>query len=390
VLGPPAVSGTGTAKAPLAPPAGTTGGRYVLTPPKAGSSGGATRVAVSGAAMDAGGGGQRINYFPWGEERPQPNGTTTADGREKFGTYFRDAVGLDYADQRYYAPGTGRFMTPDPSGADAADSSDPTSWNMYAYVNGDPINLTDPEGLVTCGDLPVDGGGTLSNYMNARSTTGTLTRFVWAEGGTLLQNGNSQSAMFLAQAYIAQAILNRVAVANGQVAVGGADGTIYWGNGGTFNGVSTTGVSILSYGGVGTTIAQEIVLAARGVNPPEVNSRGELTDRSGLDATLSTELGDPTRNLSGRVPVTLTNGTVYYVTPECDRAISAMQATNTIMANPTALNGNGVFVTSWKQVGNSNRDPTRLYDLGHEGGTEFYGFAGFEYVQYPYPRRRPR
>src|ERR1039457_1803890 len=110
-----------------------------------------------------------MSYYPYGEEK-----TSTGDGREKFGTYTRDNVGQDYADQRYYAVGMGRFGSPDPSGADAADPSDPTSWNMYAYVNGDPINFTDPEGLVTCGDLPVDGGGSLSTYMNARNDAGRL------------------------------------------------------------------------------------------------------------------------------------------------------------------------------------------------------------------------
>jgi hypothetical protein len=31
-------------------------------------------------------------YYPFGEER-----TSTVDGRDKFGTYFRDGVGQDYA-----------------------------------------------------------------------------------------------------------------------------------------------------------------------------------------------------------------------------------------------------------------------------------------------------
>jgi len=35
-------------------------------------------------------------YYPYGEER-----TSTADNREKFGTYTRDNAGQDYADQRY-------------------------------------------------------------------------------------------------------------------------------------------------------------------------------------------------------------------------------------------------------------------------------------------------
>ena len=37
------------------------------------------------------------SYFPYGEER-----TVTPDGTEKFGTYYRDGPGQDYAEQRYY------------------------------------------------------------------------------------------------------------------------------------------------------------------------------------------------------------------------------------------------------------------------------------------------
>ena len=40
------------------------------------------------------GNGESFAYYPYGEERG-----TSADGREKFGTYTRDAVGQDYADQ---------------------------------------------------------------------------------------------------------------------------------------------------------------------------------------------------------------------------------------------------------------------------------------------------
>jgi RHS repeat-associated protein len=49
-------------------------------------------------------------------------------------------------DQRYYAPGTGRFMTPDPIGIAGVKLRSPGSWNRYAYVHGDPINFTDPAG----------------------------------------------------------------------------------------------------------------------------------------------------------------------------------------------------------------------------------------------------
>ena len=59
-------------------------------------------------------GAGETSYLPYGEEEGSP---TTADGIEKFGTYFRDSTSLhqDYADQRYYNPWWGRFNTPDPS-----------------------------------------------------------------------------------------------------------------------------------------------------------------------------------------------------------------------------------------------------------------------------------
>src|ERR1035438_10175166 len=86
--------------------------------------------------------GERMSYYPYGEEK-----TSTADDREKFGTYTRDNVTQDYADQRYYAVGAGRFGTADPGGIKMAHSKNPTSWNRYMYVYGDPVNHTDRHGL---------------------------------------------------------------------------------------------------------------------------------------------------------------------------------------------------------------------------------------------------
>ena len=71
-------------------------------------------------------------------------------GRDKFGTYFRDAVGQDYADQRYYNAGMGRFFNVDPGGIKTASPSRPSSWNRYSYVESDPINSSDRHGLFLC------------------------------------------------------------------------------------------------------------------------------------------------------------------------------------------------------------------------------------------------
>ena len=54
-------------------------------------------------------------------------------------------MGLDYADQRFYASSYGRFNTPDQ--ASSATVSDPGSWNRYTYTLGDPVNGNDPNGL---------------------------------------------------------------------------------------------------------------------------------------------------------------------------------------------------------------------------------------------------
>jgi RHS repeat-associated protein len=93
-----------------------------------------------------------INYFPYGEER-----TSTANGVEKFGTYTRDAVGQDYAQQRYYNSSVGAFWTPDSGGIKTANPRNPLSWNRYAYTKGNPINRFDPSGRIDCDPDDDDG-----------------------------------------------------------------------------------------------------------------------------------------------------------------------------------------------------------------------------------------
>jgi RHS repeat-associated protein len=61
-------------------------------------------------------------------------------------------VGQDYAGQRYYNLSIGRFWSLDPGGIRTAHLGNPTTWNRYAHLNGDPINFGDPTGLDCCGD----------------------------------------------------------------------------------------------------------------------------------------------------------------------------------------------------------------------------------------------
>jgi RHS repeat-associated protein len=78
--------------------------------------------------------------FPFGESWYSNNTTSSW----VFTSYERDQEsGNDYALARSYADGQGRFLAPDPREGWVGD---PQSWNRYAYVLNDPINLSDPNG----------------------------------------------------------------------------------------------------------------------------------------------------------------------------------------------------------------------------------------------------
>lgn len=95
------------------------------------------------------------DFYPYGEVISCGSSGTTA---HKFTGYERDSESnLDNAQARYYGSALGRFMSPDPVGNAVADPAEPQTWNMYAYVNNNPLTTTDPSGLDP-GD-PCDGAG---------------------------------------------------------------------------------------------------------------------------------------------------------------------------------------------------------------------------------------
>ena len=86
-------------------------------------------------------------HDPYGED---VGSTGPAANKHRFTTYERDSEsGTDYAVNRQYASGVGRFLRPDPVSGIATD---PASLNRLAYCIDDPVNRADPLGLDTLGD----------------------------------------------------------------------------------------------------------------------------------------------------------------------------------------------------------------------------------------------
>ncbi|MEQ1606438.1 MAG: RHS repeat-associated core domain-containing protein [Pyrinomonadaceae bacterium] len=66
-----------------------------------------------------------------------------------FTSYDRSAgTGLDYANNRTYSSGDGRFSQVDPIGMASASIGNPQSNNLYAYTQNMPTDFVDPSGLL--------------------------------------------------------------------------------------------------------------------------------------------------------------------------------------------------------------------------------------------------
>jgi len=85
----------------------------------------------------------KFNYEPYGVELT-PLGSNTTNEKYKYTGQERDYdTGMDYIHARFYASSMGRFLKPDNL---IGNMANPQSWNLYSYVNGNPVNFNDPTG----------------------------------------------------------------------------------------------------------------------------------------------------------------------------------------------------------------------------------------------------
>jgi RHS repeat-associated protein len=86
-----------------------------------------------------------LDFLPFGEQLA--GGTCTT---HKFTGKERDSEsGLDNFIARYESSSLGRFMSSDEPFA-GWDQHDPQSFNLYSYVENNPLNLVDPDGMIFC------------------------------------------------------------------------------------------------------------------------------------------------------------------------------------------------------------------------------------------------
>ncbi len=84
----------------------------------------------------------------YGENSYQSTTPTSNPSKRFFTSYDRsETTKLEYAVNRHYNAGHGRFTQVDPQEMGAADLGDPQTLNLYAYCGNDPINRLDPDGL---------------------------------------------------------------------------------------------------------------------------------------------------------------------------------------------------------------------------------------------------
>jgi RHS repeat-associated protein len=81
-------------------------------------------------------------YSPFGETY-----NNTSNSNLNFTGQSQDTVtGLYDFPYREYST-VGRWISPDPAGLSAVDSTNPQSWNRYAYALNNPLSFKDPTGL---------------------------------------------------------------------------------------------------------------------------------------------------------------------------------------------------------------------------------------------------
>lgn len=141
---------------------------------------------------------QDTAYAPFGEPYSELSG---GNGEISFTGQNKDTDWLNYDFlYREYDPRQARWISPDPSGLQAVDFSNPQSFNRYAYVLNNPLSAIDPDGLACyfTNDADCTGQENLSGNWDCDATgefcnPGPLTPHGGIAGNGIFEGENSTS-----------------------------------------------------------------------------------------------------------------------------------------------------------------------------------------------------
>ncbi len=220
------------------------------------------------------------DYYPFGAEY---SSVGTAD-RYRFTQHELDTnTVLVYAKARYYHPAIGRFISTDPVGGDQSSSQ---SWNRYAYVENNPLNMVDPDGQLAnwaVGALigaAIGGGGELIRQAVAGEDINIRNIGAAAAGGLVSGAiaGGTFGASLIAQAGVRGAVIagsvSNVAGGAVQRELDSSQDTVA---------LSDAMFIDAAVGGVGGGLGHTVETAARTAQSGQINSlQQSIQRRSGI------------------------------------------------------------------------------------------------------------
>ena len=106
--------------------------------------------SIAAVTNSAGAITNRYTYDPYGSTNEQTYTGAISNPWRYTGQHYDAGTGLYRMDHRYYQPELGRWAQPDPIGSMLTGCSSPDGKNHYAYVMADPVNASDPSGLISC------------------------------------------------------------------------------------------------------------------------------------------------------------------------------------------------------------------------------------------------
>lgn len=145
------------------------------------------------------------SYYPYGDLRMNQKNTTFDEQRKSLGQFYDDSTSLNYYNARFMSGSKGQFMSQDPIliGAPAPELLfNPQILNFYGYSADNPINKTDPSGLLVSEYQPYLSAG--NSYSPGETMGGYRGISIYSRGsGSALGARSDLQCVAFAQSFAA-------------------------------------------------------------------------------------------------------------------------------------------------------------------------------------------